>query len=240
MPMNPRLLRPTASGFNPRSIPNLALWLDASDTGQVTLVSGAVSAWNDKSGNGRNATQSTPNSRPGTTTVNGRQALIFNGTSHQMEISAPWSSAITFFWVSTPSTQNDTYLFASSGTGASPTILSRYLINSIRRDYTWWAASGADTENIATTAAGTNVISVTHTDGSTVTGFLNGTQAFSKATAVAAFSGLSMNRIGAASAAAAFCNATICEILMYHRVLSVTERKRVESALGRKWGVTVA
>jgi hypothetical protein len=47
MPMSPRLLRPRATGFDPRSISGLALWLDAADTqtlyttdaGPVTAVS---------------------------------------------------------------------------------------------------------------------------------------------------------------------------------------------------------
>jgi len=35
MPMSPRLLRPTASGFNPRQIGGLALWLDAADSASL-------------------------------------------------------------------------------------------------------------------------------------------------------------------------------------------------------------
>jgi hypothetical protein len=65
MGMNPRLLRPTASGFNPKSIAGLLVWLDASDAAtlgdQTTGPGGAtdngpVRYWGDKSGNGRHAT----------------------------------------------------------------------------------------------------------------------------------------------------------------------------------------
>jgi hypothetical protein len=38
MPMNPRLLRPRASGFDPRSISGLALWLDAADAPKAAKV----------------------------------------------------------------------------------------------------------------------------------------------------------------------------------------------------------
>jgi hypothetical protein len=80
MAMNPRLLRPTASGFNPKSLPGLALWLDASDPASVLLTDNAVSEWSDKSGNNRHLTQSTPNNRPTyATTVNGRNAITFDG-----------------------------------------------------------------------------------------------------------------------------------------------------------------
>ena len=78
--MSPRLLRPLATGFNPKSLPGLALWLDASDPASVLLTDNAVSEWSDKSGNNRHFTQSTPNNRPTyATTVNGRNAITFDG-----------------------------------------------------------------------------------------------------------------------------------------------------------------
>ena len=45
-----------------------ALWFDASDSATITTVSGAVSQWNDKSGNARHATQATASLRPSLTT----------------------------------------------------------------------------------------------------------------------------------------------------------------------------
>ena len=41
-----------------------SLWLDANDSSTITLNSGNVSAWNDKSGNNRHATQSTTSRQP--------------------------------------------------------------------------------------------------------------------------------------------------------------------------------
>ncbi len=46
------------------SLITTALWLDANDASTVTTVSGAVSQWNDKSGNGRHVSQATENQRP--------------------------------------------------------------------------------------------------------------------------------------------------------------------------------
>jgi hypothetical protein len=54
--------------WNPSMI-TTALWLDAADASTVTTVSGAVSQWNDKSGNVRNFTQSTAGSRPAYSTA---------------------------------------------------------------------------------------------------------------------------------------------------------------------------
>jgi hypothetical protein len=49
--------------WNPSMI-STALWLDAADASTITESSGAVSQWNDKSGNGHHGTQSVSNSRP--------------------------------------------------------------------------------------------------------------------------------------------------------------------------------
>lgn len=58
---------------------NLSFWFDASDASTITLVSGAVSQWNDKSGNGRNATQATSTNRPAysLTSFKGKPGLTF-------------------------------------------------------------------------------------------------------------------------------------------------------------------
>ncbi|MDG1139779.1 MAG: kelch repeat-containing protein, partial [Opitutales bacterium] len=52
------------SFWTPSVITALKLWLDANDTSSITLGSGKVAAWNDKSRNSKNATQSTDSARP--------------------------------------------------------------------------------------------------------------------------------------------------------------------------------
>jgi hypothetical protein len=75
--------------FDPSYI-STALWLDAADASTVTTVSGAVSQWNDKSGNGRNASQSTVGSRPSYTAAgqNGRNTITFDGSSDGLSLAA--------------------------------------------------------------------------------------------------------------------------------------------------------
>lgn len=67
-----------------------ALWLDAADASTVTTVSGAVSQWNDKSGNRRNATQGTAANRPAYTFAgqNGQNVLTFDGTNDSLNLTA--------------------------------------------------------------------------------------------------------------------------------------------------------
>lgn len=82
MPMNPKLLRPRTSGFNPKSISGLVAWFDADDAGTFTLSGTSVSEWRDKSGNGYAVSQSTGNNQPARTgTIRGRACIDFDGTN---------------------------------------------------------------------------------------------------------------------------------------------------------------
>ncbi len=245
-PMSPRLLRPRATGFNPRSLSGLLAWYDPSDASSVTLNGSNISQLADKSGNGRNATQSTAAVQPARVSAvqNGLSVCRFNGTTRNDElvVSIPMSSAVTLFWLGTPTTgKDDTYLVSGSGSGGRPAIISRYTLIvgglGLRRDYAYFGGGG-DSAVIATSASGFSVVAYTLTDGVSVIGYLNGTQTVS-ATPANTISGLNIIRLGSASAVA-FANADLGEFLVWNRVLSASERQRVERYLGRKWGITVA
>lgn len=62
---------------------NIQLWLDASDASTITLTSGAVSNWADKSGNGIDFAQGTATNRPIVQTAeqNGRDVVRFDGVN---------------------------------------------------------------------------------------------------------------------------------------------------------------
>jgi len=66
--------------FTPLSL-NPAIWYDASDLSTIISSGGLVSQWNDKSGNARNATEATNKPVTGTRTINGLNALDFDGTN---------------------------------------------------------------------------------------------------------------------------------------------------------------
>lgn len=71
----------SSSAWSPLSLGSLlwSLW-QPSDAATLTLVSGAASQLDDKSGNGRHVTQGTAGNRPTTTTINGLTALSFAPT----------------------------------------------------------------------------------------------------------------------------------------------------------------
>lgn len=66
--------------FDPLSIPNCVLWLDAQDASTVILNGGNVSEWQDKSGNGQHRQQATVVKQPPYVTsspINGKPAIQF-------------------------------------------------------------------------------------------------------------------------------------------------------------------
>jgi hypothetical protein len=107
MPMNPRLLRPTASsGFDPRKISGLAAWHDASDSATITTDSGRVASWADKSGNGRTmANSSSGSTQPDyiTAAQNARNVVRFTAASIQ-RLNAAATSTYNFLHDGTPTT----------------------------------------------------------------------------------------------------------------------------------------
>jgi hypothetical protein len=70
---------------------NLVAWYDASDAASITHVGGAVSQWNDISGNGAHLTQATGANQPtySATGLGGAQpAITFDGVDNWMETAA--------------------------------------------------------------------------------------------------------------------------------------------------------
>lgn len=63
------------------------LWFDAADSSTITLVSGAVSQWNDKSGNNRHASQGTASNRP----VYSGGLVVFDGSNDSVGNGSPGS-----------------------------------------------------------------------------------------------------------------------------------------------------
>lgn len=65
--------------FDPSQVSGLALWLDATDTSTVVTSGSNVTAWNDKSGNGRNMVANVSFQRPtySPNSLNGNNSILF-------------------------------------------------------------------------------------------------------------------------------------------------------------------
>lgn len=102
MAMSNKTMRPRASGFNPKSISGLYAWYDAADATTITQATG-VSAWADKSGNGRTCSQATGANQPAYVLAgqNGKNVIDFASSTYRITTNGTaWglTSANTMFW----------------------------------------------------------------------------------------------------------------------------------------------
>jgi hypothetical protein len=108
------------SGWTPADI-STSLWLDAADATTITESGGAVSQWDDKSGNLRHASQSSSGSRPTISAAaqNSLDALSFDGSNDFFSLASalPSASSGSFdvFFIGKPN--NNARVGAYSGAG---------------------------------------------------------------------------------------------------------------------------
>lgn len=234
MPMNNRLLRPLASGFNPSRISGIALWLDAADKSY----SASTGTWTDKSGNGRNFSQATANNRPivSSVTQNGRSILEFDGSNDQLIHSSNFLQVADCTLFAAFRRLSGTFGGVITSAGASDRSPAILIDNSqgYVRGYANLSFAGANVVNSF------NITSATVNAGAT-TLWINGTQVDADAVSGTLDTSQTTTAIGTYRVTAAnYINGYIGEIVAYTRVLTTTERRTVEAYLGRKWGITVA
>jgi hypothetical protein len=242
MAMNPRLLRPRATGFTPKSISGLVAWWDAQVASSYDLQTG-VQNWRDLSGNGHTVSQSTTNNQPTLSTINGRTALLFDGTNDQLAASTvvldvTSSSAFSFFGVTQiANTEQGFVLGHASGAGLGTSIYANTTTLEFRYGNAVAALSSpTKADNVA------QVWSATHNNKSG-TWSLDGAIAAAVTTASTFTSPAANFVIGnrpSGAIAGTFLSGRVGSLLIYNRDLSLAERRRIDRWLGSRWGITVA
>ena len=113
------------TAFQPTNFPSCALWLDAADTNSITFSGSNVTQWNDKSGNGNNAAQSTAANQP--TYLPGENGVYYPDANRFMNISnlnlfrnIPYAGLFAVMSVNSAQSMsnNTTYFYASRNGGA--------------------------------------------------------------------------------------------------------------------------
>jgi hypothetical protein len=240
------------SVWNPSMI-STALWLDAADASTVTTVSGAVSQWNDKSGNGRNVAQATADNRPAFTAnaINGRPALDFDGSSHRLfnasaalQRNVPGTSVFTVTKLDVdtagPKTIYQTLVAAGN---------TRALLNYRDGANTGFRAGGRRVSGSAFSSQGVSPYSDSVTLNSAIFNYNAATLSLIENGSItvnaAAFqnSGNTDNDagqlyIGGDGLGGALWDGYIAEILVVHSAVSADTRQRIEGYLAHKWGLT--
>jgi hypothetical protein len=218
--------------FMPTLLSNCALWLDAADAKTLTLSGSNVTAWADKSGNGRNATQSTLSNTATYSSI----GLVFSGSQFYDVNLSSVNSAQSFFAVMSSASSNKMNVL-----GVRSSVFQsgyQFMMQSNAQLVTRW---GGDT--ILTGSAigqGTRFLYGT-TMNSGLTSFLytNGSQVTSN-TSTVALSGSGTVVIGGGfyqGAGGEYLTGTINELVIFSNVLSTTDRQQVEGYLATKWGL---
>jgi len=252
--MSPRLLRPRATGFSPKNLSGLVMWLDPTDATTYTISTG-VSEWRDKSGS-NTFTQTTGNNQPTLATIGGKTAFSFDGTNdHLLSTATPFTgnSSFTFFQVFEGTFPgNSTALFTHRTgeggvdtnditVGLSANQGSSWIFGTLRSRVSATRSgvvTNADQRFDAVDVAGIGGISLTGTFAAspTSTAWFRGTVDTSNA-------GTSMLTTVAGMSLGCRNNATrdlfyvgkMGDIIGYNRTLTTAESRIVEAYLASKW-----
>jgi hypothetical protein len=237
-----------AFGDTPLLIPNLGLWLKA-DAG-VTLVSGAVNAWADQSGNGRDFSAPAGANRPAYSgTLNGLPVLTFDGGTDYLQGNAASLniarnvSGLTVIAVVKYGAAAVQRVFSARTNAVATRVLmgvstTQWQVGTKRLD--------ADPDVlIAGGTVNTNFViqsGVLRYSLATAGVFINSASQSDTAFQTAGNSSdtdSGATFVGASIVPGSFLNGDLAELIIYQRAISVEERNSVERYLSVKWGIAI-
>ena len=249
MAMNPRLLRPLASGFNPKSLAGMLLWLDASDSSTITTDTG-VSEWRDKSGLGQSMAQASGSNQPAylTNGIGGKPALGFTAaSSHFMRGTFTHTlSGVSVFVTHTlgSATNSNGRSFSFTVAGESTDFTGSDHFIPAMRDATNEAVAcryGNAVRLPKSVTYDVPFIQCLRHDGSALSHQVNNGAASTYVSSFApAIANMMLSTFTSSGSGGAFWDGRIAEILVYNRSLSDAESGRVHAYLAAKYGITLA
>ena len=215
------------AAFSPLDL-SPVLWLDASDTSTITEVGGAVSQWDDLSGNGNDVTQGTAANQPtsGTRTINSLNVIDFDGSDVLKNVDfAATNTTVTFVVAqSDAGAGTSPYLF----TGAGPSNIASYLSTTQYRIFQGTNVSGGtNNQNV-------NLWRVTF--GTTDYLHINATQILSGNAGTAGWLDIF---VGANPTVTVGWDGTIAEMIIVDGTLTAGQIADTEQYLADKWGITL-
>jgi hypothetical protein len=227
--------------WNPSMI-STALWLDAADASTVTTVSGAVSQWNDKSGNARHASQATAGNRPAliSNAYTGKSAIRSDGSNDFLSIT-PFSvsAGIRAYAVINPispstTKRNGDWVWMTNFTDSSP-----HFGGATEAPQNWFSSFFSTTRSqITATIIPPDTLYLTFIEqtGTQLKGRAFGTVA--ESTVAATFNGTPTSRFQLFSTLGTFeARFDICEVVFIQSP-STDQQQKTEGYLAHKWGLT--
>ena len=235
------LMMPFSAPFNPMSISNCAVWFDGGDYSTLQFTGSSITQWNDKSGNGYNAT--VYSGRIGATWSTASNCVYFQASTVGYQTSYPANpSTETMFIVanidSPADINNNTIIcgdsgarsfgFGYSGSGGVGRSGSSYLTSRLA-----WQSTYITGPSAGTTTLVTGTVSST----SSVACGLNGSN-LTAGTLSSAFTSAAGTTLGVdTTTTTIYYKGYVMEIIFYSRVLSTEEQRLVQGYLTHKWNL---
>ena len=219
--------------FFPTDLTGLVTWFDATDNATLITGSGAASSWSDKSGTINPITIGSFAFEPTLTTINSKQALLFDGANDSLAISQSPISSFTemscFVVFQNVSAFTGTPIFGIGTFGQLVMAIETSGVQLILDGATMNGTANTSTPHYFAATRNTSQIAALRIDGVQVaTGSLGG------ATVAV---GINNTCAGGDLNSGWFCNARIGEIILYNRQLTGPEITDVETYLSGKWSI---
>jgi hypothetical protein len=217
-----RLSPALSSVFNPLLLGNCSLWLDAADSSVITLSGSNVTAWNDKSGNGRNAVVS---SNAYATLTGTPQGLLFSNSFYTTTFSAD-PSVETGFVVYNMSSNG--ILVGAYNAGREIAFQSLTLVGPLKAEVAWGplATSAGNVRQMVTTFTSSTATSAAVNGGTAVTG------------SGLTFTSGNVTTLGREVGSNFPYGGYVYEIILFNANLTTPQRQITEGYLAWKWGFT--
>ena len=221
---------------------SLALWLDAEDTSTITLNGSNVSQWDDKSGNGRHASQATAVIQPAylATGFNSNPSIDFDGSNDQLTT----SYALDFPFSISAAVQND--VASGSVRGAVGSGLRRPALGILsaapaQNSFALWNPDrdrGAYINNTQTTVPVILYSDAASDDRLGWNIYVDGSNAGQVNENISTLNPANIVRIGYTGNGSEYWNGRISEVVITSQLLSTDDRQKLEGYLAWKWGLT--
>lgn len=227
--------------WSPLALTGLAAWYDASDAATLTVAGGKVSAWTDKSGNGKTLTQATSGSQPSLITAaqNGRDVVRFTASDDFMANASVTLGAVTFIAVvkataagiivehgTNANTTAGTFLYSTVGS----TMVTRRSTRSVKdASPSTWLTSPASAAKVVFVQDGTHAGLKLYKNGTEVTTATAG----GLSTDIGTGSVSASLNVGARAGGTFGFSGDICELFVMSAAITSDERSRIETYLGR-------
>jgi hypothetical protein len=229
--------------FQPTNAANCQLWLDASDLSGMTFNGPQLSQWNDKSGNARNAIQTTAAKQPTIVTNGllvgpagmGRAVRFVSANANTMNVDLSFLMNKNFtIYVVEGRTANGQHYFLGNSTGG---VNNQSLHTGYRGDTTWtldvWGG-GLDYNGPPTyTSQVFRMWSEQENNAVGKTTWLNGVQVAANGNTAQLTGGMTAGRVG--SAVGSYFEGDIAEVLIYDTAQDAATRQSIEAYLSNKW-----